>query len=70
MSLAARQAVLARFLTDASFEERVRSEPERVCSEVGVELEYVGWLAAIAPARVAAFRASREVKDLRRSGGG
>ncbi|MCH9687636.1 MAG: hypothetical protein K0V04_39770 [Deltaproteobacteria bacterium] len=70
MTLAARQGALARLLTDPTFEQRVRAEPEQVGRELGLTPQYMAWLARLDPARVAAFRASRQVKHRRRRGAG
>jgi hypothetical protein len=61
--LAARQAVVVRFLDDPSFESRVRRDPARAAAEAGVDGDFVRRLAEIAPHRVEAFRASRAHKD-------
>ncbi|MBO6934917.1 MAG: hypothetical protein JJ863_08075 [Deltaproteobacteria bacterium] len=66
MSLAARQAFLARFLTDPATEKRVRSQPELVAAELQLAPEFVRRVAAIAPERVRSFRRSRVVKAERR----
>jgi hypothetical protein len=61
--LAARQALVARFLDDPAFEARVRDDPRRTADELGVAVEFVERLAKVAPHRVKAFRASRAHKD-------
>ena len=66
MTLATRQAVLARFVDDADFEQEVRSHPDRVAVELNVDQGYVRWLARLPHNRVAAFRASQRVKERRR----
>ncbi len=68
MSLAARQSLLARFLTDPEMEKRVRADPKSVASELGLAPPFVRKLAAIAPERVRSFRRSRVVKAKRRGG--
>ena len=69
MTLAARQALLARFVDDPVVEQRVRGAPDEVARAEGVELAFVRWLAALEPRRVAAFRRSRAHKERRREGG-
>ena len=61
--LAARQALVARFLDDPAFEAQVRDDPHRAAAELGVAVEWVERLATVAPHRVEAFRASRAHKD-------
>jgi hypothetical protein len=61
--LARSQRLMASFLDDPAVEAAVRSEPARVARESDVPEEEVARLAAIAPERVAAFRASRAHKD-------
>lgn len=68
MSLAARQALLARFLVDPELERRARADPEDMAREAGVSVEYARWLAGLDPRRVAAFRESREHKSSVRAG--
>lgn len=68
MSVADRQALLARFLDDEALEARVREEPEDVARELGVPVELVRWLAELPAERVASFRRSRVHKDALRSG--
>lgn len=70
MSLAARQALLADYLTDPAVRERVRADPEAVAGAREVDLAYVRWLVAIEPRRLRAFETSRAVKDRRRRGEG
>lgn len=65
---AARQRLLARFLDDPAFEAELRADPRRVAAREGVREDEGIRLAAIEPARVAAFRASRVHKDRLRSG--
>ena len=66
--LARRQAVLARFLADPIFEAQARADAAHLARAHGVDVDYVERLAAIEPARVAAFRASRVHKDALRAG--
>ena len=66
--LAARQALLAQFLDDPQVEQAVRAGPDQVAGERGVPGDFVAWLAALPPARVAAFRRSRVHKDAVRGG--
>lgn len=68
MSLAARQALVARFLDDPEVERRTRADPEGVAREAGVDVELARWLAGLEPRRVAAFRASRAHKGSVRAG--
>jgi hypothetical protein len=68
VSLAARQALLARFLDDPDVERRARSDPAGLALEAGVDEGYARWLAALDPRRVAAFRKSRAHKDALRAG--
>lgn len=68
MNVAARQAVLAQFLNDPDFEQRVRSNPVETAAELAVPARYVEWLTTLTPRRVAAFRASQRVKETRRRG--
>lgn len=66
MSVAERQALLARFLDDPAFERRVRDDPAAVARERNVPLQWVHWLASLEPRRVRSFRISRQVKARRR----
>lgn len=66
--LAARQALLARFLDDPALEARVRAVPSEVAREEELDPSYVAKLAAIPEMRVAAFRRSRAHKDEVRRG--
>lgn len=68
MSLAHRQALLARFLDDPAVERAVRADPEGAAAREGVEAPFARWLAALDPRRVAAFRRSRVHKDAVRAG--
>ncbi len=66
--LAARQALVARFLTDPEAELRVRRDPVAAAQAKGVPLELARWLAGLDPRRVEAFRSSRVHKSARRRG--
>ncbi len=66
MTLAKRQALMAKFLDDPFFERRVRQAPEAVAGGMRVELEFVQWLLALDPKRIAAFRRSQNAKAKRR----
>ena len=66
MSLAARQRLLAEFLTDPAVEAAVRADPDGVARERALDAAFVGRVAAIAPGRVRCFRRSRAVKAERR----
>ena len=68
MSLAKRQALVARFLTDRALEAELRADPEAAAQRFGVDLALTRWLAALEPRRVRSFRKSRAVKDARRRG--
>jgi hypothetical protein len=68
VSLAARQALLARFLDDPAVERRAREDPDGIAREAGVPASYAQWLAALDPRRVTAFRRSRAHKDAVRAG--
>lgn len=68
MSAAAHQKVFARFLDDPFFEKRLREAPEAVAASMGATPEYGRWLSTLDPKRVAAFRASQQVKARRRDG--
>ena len=68
MSLAARQALMARFLTDPEVEAQVREDPAAAAERFEVPLAFARWLAALEPRRVRSFRKSRAVKDARRRG--
>lgn len=68
MTLRARQRLLAKFLTSPGFEALLREAPDTVAASVGATVEFGRWLAQLDPKRVAAFRASREVKAARRQG--
>ena len=68
MTLAAQQAVLARFLDDPVFEASLRDDPAAIAQLHGVELSYVRWVAALEPRRVAAFRRGQHKKAARRGG--
>jgi hypothetical protein len=68
VSLAARQALLSRFLDDPAVERRVREDPEGIAREAGVPAEFARWLSALDPRRVAAFRRSRAHKEAVRAG--
>lgn len=68
MSLAARQTLMARFLTEPALEAEVRTNPEAASARFDVDLGFVRWLAALEPRRVRSFRRSRAVKDARRRG--
>lgn len=68
MSTATRQRLLAQFLHDEAFEARVRADPHAVATEHAAPIDFVCWLAALSPARVASFRKSRAHKDALRAG--
>lgn len=70
MSLAARQRLMAAFLTDPALEARVRADPEAAAREHGVSPSFARWLAALEERRVRSFRRSRQVKARRRGGSG
>jgi hypothetical protein len=61
--LAARQALVARFLDDPALESLVRDDPARAAAEAGVAADFVMRLAKIPSHRVEAFRSSRAHKD-------
>ncbi len=61
--LAARQAVLVRFLDDPACEALIREDPARAANDAGVAADFVERLTAIPLHRVNAFRASRAHKD-------
>ena len=48
MSLAARQALLARFLDDPAFERRARSDPEGIALEAGVTTDRIRFQSSFA----------------------
>lgn len=68
MSERERQALLARFLDDPTFEAAVRRHPETAATTAWVEPAFTAWLARLDPRRVEAFRQSRVHKDELRSG--
>jgi hypothetical protein len=68
MSLADRQALLARFLDDENLEMRIREHPDTVAAELDVPSDFVRWLAQLPVERVVSFRRSRQHKDALRSG--
>jgi hypothetical protein len=68
MSLADRQALLARFLDDEDLEMRIRKHPDVVAAELDVPGDFVRWLSQLPVERVVSFRRSRRHKDALRSG--
>ncbi len=68
MSLADRQTLMARFLTEPALEAEVRADPETAAARFDVDVVFVRWLAALEPRRVRSFRRSRAAKDARRRG--
>lgn len=68
MSERERQALLARFLDDPTFEAAVRRAPATAATTADVEPAFTAWLAQLDPRRVEAFRRSRVHKDELRSG--
>jgi hypothetical protein len=68
VSLAERQALLARFLDDPEFEAALRADPQAFAELHGVEVDYLRWLARLEPRRVAAFRRGQHTKAARRRG--
>lgn len=66
MSVADRHRVLARFLTEADYEARLRATPDAVAEDEGVSPEYARRVARIEERRVRAFRSGRRRKAERR----
>lgn len=66
MSLKTRQKLMATFLSDPTFEAKVRESPELIAGIADVPLEEVLRLIGLEPRRLQVCRASQQVKARRR----
>lgn len=66
-TLAARQALFARFIDDESFERELRLDPAAVAEQYDAPVSFAQWLAQLDQQRIASFRRSRIHKAFMRT---